>query len=88
MADPNLQIGGGAWVGGHPDPDIRGGVVSKKKFLARQASVWSKNKGGARYPQAPPLDLPLHQAFLLIGEYILFSSQTPNVEIFNHRSSI
>ena len=25
-----------------------GGVVSKKIFLALQASVWSKNKGGGR----------------------------------------
>ena len=44
VADPDLQIRGGA---SHPDPEIRGGGgVSKKIFLALQASVWSNNKGG------------------------------------------
>ena len=40
-----------------------GGAVSKKIFSAPRASVWSKNKGGAR---APPLDLPqqMHHAGL------------------------
>ena len=31
---------------GHPDPEIRGGAVSKKFFSALRASVCSKNKGG------------------------------------------
>ena len=43
MADLDLQIRG---VPGHPNPDIRGGAVSKKIFLALWASVWSKNMGG------------------------------------------
>ena len=34
----------GGW-GVHPNPEIRGGAVSKKVFSALQASVWSKNKG-------------------------------------------
>ena len=29
VADPDLQIRGGGEVGGHPDPEIRGGPVSK-----------------------------------------------------------
>ena len=29
----------------HPDPEIRGGAVSKKLFSALRASFWSKNKG-------------------------------------------
>ena len=34
---------------GHPDPEIRGGGQSPKKFFsALRASVWSKNKGRAR----------------------------------------
>ena len=65
MADPDLQIrweGGGV---GHPDPEIRRGAQSAKKFYsALRASVWSKNKGwggggGFGGQQAPPLDLPL-----------------------------
>ena len=55
VADPDLKIRRGP---GHPDPEIRGGGRSPKRFFsALQASVWSKNKGGA--PRAPPLDLPL-----------------------------
>ena len=38
VPDPDLEIG--AWGGG-------GGRSPKKIFLALQASVWSKNKGGA-----------------------------------------
>ena len=46
VADPDLQIRGGGGAG-HRDPEIsRGGGVSKKIFLALQASVWSNNKGG------------------------------------------
>ena len=46
--------------GGHPDPEIRGGPGLKKIFFsALRASFWSKNKGGGRAPQAPPLDPPL-----------------------------
>ena len=41
--------------GGHPDPEIRRGAVSKKCFWA---SVWSKDKGGPDSP-APSMDLPL-----------------------------
>ena len=57
LADPDLQIRGGGGPD-HRDPEIRGGGVSKKIFLALQASVWSKNKGD-RPPLAPPLDPPL-----------------------------
>ena len=46
MADPDFQ-GGRA---GHPDPEIRGGPVSKKIFSALQASVWSKSKGPPPLP--------------------------------------
>ena len=59
VPDPDLEIRGGP---GHPDPYIRGegrgGLVSKKNFLALQASVWFKNRGGVA-PWAPPLDPPL-----------------------------
>ena len=47
---------------GHPDSDLR-------------ASVWSKNKGGAPPPRAPPLDpLPLgvKTPLLLNSSYVLF----------------
>ena len=40
---PSDKGGGGGGV--HPNPEIRGGAVSKKVFSALQASVWSKNKG-------------------------------------------
>ena len=49
---PSDKGGGGG--GMHPNPEIRGGAVSKKVFSALQASVWSKNKGGG-----VPLDRPL-----------------------------
>ena len=57
MADLELQIrwGGG---GGHSDPEIRGGGVSKNCFSGLRASVWSKNKGGWG-ARAPSLDPPL-----------------------------
>ena len=51
--------GGGAL--GHPDPEIRG-EPGLQKFIfgpSGAASVWSKNKRGARASQAPPLDPPL-----------------------------
>ena len=55
---PSDKGGGGG--GGHPDPEIRGGPGLKKNFFsALRASFWSKNKGGGRAPQAPPLDPPL-----------------------------
>ena len=44
---------------GHPDPEIREGGRSQKIFSALLVSVWSKNKGGWKAPQAPLLDLPL-----------------------------
>ena len=55
---PSDKRGGGG--AGHPDTEIIGGARSQKKFFALRASVWSKNKGGARAPRAPPLD-PLLQ---------------------------
>ena len=36
VADPDLQISGGG--GGHPDPEIRGGAVSKK-FVSGPAGL-------------------------------------------------
>ena len=39
--------GGG---GGHPDPEIRGGPVSKKIFRPFRPPFWSKNKGGPPCP--------------------------------------
>jgi len=50
VTDPDLEIRGES---GHPDPEIRGGTVSKKIFSALWAPVWSKKKGG-RSPLAPP----------------------------------
>ena len=47
---------------GHPDPEIRGGQSPQMFFSVLRASFWSKNKGGARAPRAPPLDPPLPQA--------------------------
>ena len=42
------------WGGGgrdsHPDPQIRGGLVSKKILFVLQASFWSKNKKGGGSP--------------------------------------
>ena len=52
---PSDKGGGGR---GHPDPEIRGGPVSKKIFSGLGASFWSKNKGGP-FPPGPPLDSPL-----------------------------
>ena len=59
VADPDLQIRGGG-VCNHPDPEITEGGGLPKKFFGPlgAASVWSKNKRGARASQAPPLDLP------------------------------
>ena len=57
-----LDGGGGGGGGGHPDPEIRGGAVLKKVFSALRASVWSKSKGGAGLPRAPPLNPPLVEA--------------------------
>ena len=59
VADPDLQIRGS----GHPDPEMGGGSLPKI-FLA-----WSKNKGGAGPPWAPPRDPPL--------EYNLFCYSQP-----------
>ena len=51
--------------GGHPDPAIRGGGGGggglRNIFSAPRASVWSKNKGEARAPRAPPLDPTLNK---------------------------
>ena len=61
MADRDLQIRGG---GGHPDPELRGGgSVSKKRFEAIPASVWSKHKG----EPGPPWPLPWIRHWILLG---------------------
>ena len=55
-----VSVSGGSRPGdnggpGHPDPEIKwGGPVWKKIFSALWASVWSKNKRGARAPPPPP----------------------------------
>ena len=49
VADQDLQIRREG-EGGHPDPEIRVGAVSKKIFLVRRASVWSTNKGRGAGP--------------------------------------
>ena len=56
MADPDPQIRRGG--GGHPQPEMGGGV-SKKLFSALRVSVSSKNKRG-RAPRGPSLDPPLY----------------------------
>ena len=43
VANPDVQIKEGP---GHPDPEISGGLFSKKIFKALRASVWSNNKEG------------------------------------------
>ena len=48
------QTKGGRGGGCHPDPEISGEAVSKKTFLALQASVWSKNKREAVSPGPSP----------------------------------
>ena len=53
VADSGLQVIGGG--GGHPEPEIRRGPGLQKKFLALQASVWSKNKGGKGAESSAPL---------------------------------
>ena len=45
--------------GGHPDPEICRGAVSKTFFSALWASLWSDRKG-VLGPWAPPLDPPLN----------------------------
>ena len=42
--------GGGGWGGGHPDPEITGGLASKKFFSTLRALFSSKNKGGSGSP--------------------------------------
>ena len=51
---------------GHPDPAITGGGGGgggglRNIFSAPRNSVWSKNKGEARAPRAPPLDPSLNK---------------------------
>ena len=43
MPDTDFELAGGGGGGSHPE---EGGAVSKEKFLALRASVWSKNKEG------------------------------------------
>ena len=50
VPDPDIKIKGGGGRAGHQDPQIRRGKVYTKFFSALQASVWSKNKGGASPP--------------------------------------
>ena len=57
--------------GGHADPEIRvggegGGGLTKKKFSALRASVWSKNKGGGSGPLPRDPSLPFLEVILRI----------------------
>ena len=55
VSDPDLEISGGGQSSRSSD---KGGPVSKKKFSALRASLWSKTRRwGALW--APPLDPPL-----------------------------
>ena len=68
VPDPDLDIRGGS----HPDPEIRGGSVSKKFFWLFGPQFNLKISGGAggglgwgggvQAPQAPLLDSPLNCA--------------------------
>ena len=66
VADADPQMGGGG--GGEGRSTIPGdkgaaGTVSKKSSSALRASVWSKNKVGARAPRAPSLEPPLRDPY-------------------------
>ena len=70
MPDPNLELrGGGA---DHPDPEIRGGGVSKFFLLPfGRASVSFKNKGGS------PLNPPLNSVLRLLLSTFTHSQNAP-----------
>ena len=55
-SDPEISGGGGR---SYRTLDEGGGSVFQKIFLALQASVGSKNKGGGAVLRAPRLDSPL-----------------------------
>ena len=55
--DPDLEIGRG---GGHPDPYIRGGAVSKKILLRPLGPQFSLKLRGDRPPGPLPPDPPLY----------------------------
>ena len=42
VADPDLQIGGWGWGGGHPDPEIRGGPGLQKNCFAPSGLILVK----------------------------------------------
>ena len=45
---------------GHPDTEIRGGLVSKKNFFRPFGPHFCRKiREGGRAPRAPPLDRPL-----------------------------
>ena len=89
-----VSVSGGSRPGdnggpGHPDPEIKwGGPVWKKIFSALWASVWSKNKKGARPPppsRAPHLDPTLS---VLHKELELESSNTRSFRSCSQRSEL
>ena len=57
VPDPDLRIGRG---GGHPDPYIRGGAVSKIILFRPLGPQFSLKIRGGQAPRAPPLDPPLY----------------------------
>ena len=69
VADPDPQMGGGGGGGGgggratRPGAKGAAGTVSKKSSSALRASVWSKNKVGARALRAPSLEPPLRDPY-------------------------
>ena len=80
VSDPDLQIRVGRGGDGHPDPKIRGGGRSQKKFFSSLwASVWSKNKeGGADSPGPSPRSASV--MFILFSNKSICIVHGPNQE--------
>ena len=80
--------------GSHPDPEIRGGPVSKNNLLPLWASFWSKNKGG-RALWALTWDQALLFFFCFFGSrgeknsawYIYLTSSQPPPKVHNLTST-
>ena len=70
--------------GGHPDPRMNGGAVSKQFFPAIRASVWSKNNGVSS-PGFATSNGGEHQTALIKPPLGRLNSQT--TEIWRNRSA-
>ena len=66
VADPDLQLRGG----GHPEPEIRGGAVSKIIFWPFGPHFRRKITGG-QTTWAPPLDPPLSVVALVSVVFVV-----------------